>query len=131
MPKYAIEMDEPSGCLGCQMADDDMFFCHAENAPYNELHDCGRNSDGTDADGRPDWCPLESLYSAFAAEWFESVNSQPEKDEEKQTVRLELYESEWDKVGPLSLKYGLSTAQTIARLIEEAYAKEFGEEDAN
>lgn len=73
---------------------------------------------------RPDWCPLVTFEECLIREWVENASSQPEKDEEKTVVRLELYESEWAKAGALSLKYRLTMAQTIAMLIERAYGNE-------
>lgn len=68
---------------------------------------------------RPDWCPLVSFEVAMAREWVESVNSQPSKDEPKEIIRVELYESEVDKLGGLAMANKLNTAQMIAKLIDD------------
>lgn len=68
---------------------------------------------------RPDWCPLVPYDEMVMSEWVESVNSQPLKNEPKETVRVELYKSEIDKLGRLAMANGLSTAQMVAKLIEE------------
>lgn len=68
---------------------------------------------------RPDWCPLVSFETAMEREWVESVNSQPSKDESKEIILVELYESELDKLGGLAMVNKLSTAQMIAKLIDD------------
>lgn len=55
MPRYMVEMDEPTGCVRCQMADDAEYYCHAER---DTRHHCGTDSDGLYTEERPDWCPL-------------------------------------------------------------------------
>lgn len=116
--RYVIEMKRPTSCDCCDMADSEEFICHAEtNLPIG--HNCGKNLDGTRCDGIPDWCPLVSYEQMVASELVDSINSQPLSDEPKETIRIELYKSEIDKLGAMSIANGLSVAQMVAKLINE------------
>lgn len=68
---------------------------------------------------RPDWCPLVSYEEMVTSEWIDSVNSQPFPDEPKETIRVELYKSENEKLGALSIANGPSVAQMVAKLIDD------------
>ena len=68
---------------------------------------------------RPEWCPLRQYEEVLAGEWIESINKQPLKDEPRETVRIELFESETEKLDAMSLANKLNRAQMIAKLIDD------------
>lgn len=131
MAKYVIDIDfheQDCSFCPCFELDGTRGWCRIqedEDAITGELRVAkSRVTDKVLCFDRPEWCPLITVDEHIISEFMANANSQPEKDEEKQTVRLELYESEWDKAGALSLKYRLTMAQTIAKIVEEAYAVE-------
>lgn len=131
MAKYVIDIDfHEQDCSFCPCFDEEGKYGWCRHSEHEYATGAIREIDSyTDDDGtlcfdRPEWCPLTTVDEHIISEFMANADSQPEKDEEKQTVRLELYESEWDKAGALSLKYRLTMAQTIAKLVEEAYAVE-------
>ena len=108
MGAYVFELNRDiKCCFDCPLLGND--WCHL-----------AKHDNWDEKDVVPSWCPLQPFEHYLAKEWYENANSQPEMDEQKQTVRLELYESEWEKVGLLSLRHRLTVAQMIAKLIEEA-----------
>lgn len=125
MTKYVIEADLSSG---------DCSFCPCYQRVLNDAAECSlagremvgelRKSNSRSCDhvmcyDRPDWCPLIPFERMVVSEWVESVNSQPTKDEPKETIRVELYKSENEKLGGLSIAHGLSIAQMVAKLIDD------------
>ena len=116
--KYVFEVEELADCFDCPMIDYEMGFCHA----HDEQLDCERNPDGSKRVGVPDWCPLVPYEEMVASELIDSINSQPFPDEPKETIRVELYKSENEKLGALSIANKLSVAQMVAKLIGDAWA---------
>lgn len=133
MSRYVIEVDlDKDDCSFCP--------CFESGGSLHVGYCCAIDIDGGKADSnevagvlrdgvgpwrvwcydRPDWCPMVDAEEYVTSELVANASSQPKKDEEKQVARIELYESEWDKVEFLSLKYRLTVAQTIAKLVEEA-----------
>lgn len=122
--KYVIDIDfEDNDCSFCPcFARPDYSYAICNLVERDLESRCDTAKDGKNyvmCYDRPDWCPLVSFEMAMAREWVESVNSQPRKDEPKETIRVELYESEVDKLGGLAMTNKLNTAQMIAKLIDD------------
>jgi len=118
MTKYVLEADLSDGCWNCPCEGEG---CCCQAAEYRTTipDDAGELPD----DYRPEWCPLVDFEQALANRMYENSSAQPESDEDVWDMRIELYESEWEMLGELSVYYGLTTAQTIAKLVREACAK--------
>ena len=137
MASYIFEMEPPTFCHDCPMFDDGRDYCHIDAAlGTGKLRNTYVNSDGSPYvvrddsghpifEGVPDWCPLVPIDSdkgklMWGELWIKNVNSQPTKDEPIHTLKVDLYQSEIDKLGILASRNMLSTAQMVAKLIEEA-----------
>ena len=121
--KYVIEAD---------LSDGDCSFCPCFQRRLNEEADCDlaekeltgvlrdaktRPDDKVVCFDRPEWCPLRPYEEVLAGEWIDSINKQPLEDEPRETVRIELFESETEKLDAMSLANKLNRAQMIAKLI--------------
>lgn len=128
--KYVIDVD---------FSDNDCSFCPCFEREGKDgfcrvlAIDCGtgdiygemRHSDKGDwlvnCFDRPDWCPLVPYDEIVVSELIDSINSQSFSDEPKETIRVELYKSENEKLGAMSIANGLSVAQMVAKLIGDAW----------
>ena len=123
--KYVIDVN---------LSENDCSFCPCFQRYLNEDAECNlsgrelngilresksRKCDSVMCFDRPDWCPLVTYDEVMVGEWVDSVNSQPFPDEPKETIRVELYKSENEKLGAMSIANGLSVAQMVAKLIGE------------
>lgn len=118
--KYVFELEDDNDCRRCPYAhkEGEWFCFHQQVGRSNKMLDEEYEITTNELRVvRPDWCPLISFDEARARELLESINSQPTKDEPKETIRVELYESETEKLGALSIANGLNGAQMVAKLI--------------